>query len=339
MPEDVVELDDQSPPSPPHHSPPMQFPNLNVSTEEPTQIQPPPHKNVRLEILRARLGKLAHNPRTTDPEGQLPYDFSNFSPSKEEIECYGLPTAVVRLLNRHFHKPTLVTYPGDIIFGVLSPSLVTVVDILDRYLCLCPNNPLLLEYIEQLIASCKGEERDGPNPKCLEERPLKGPEPPIELPDSDSEDLYVPKRQKKAAKQELAAGSGKNLEATASTSQPQRPKPKPRTKTTKEASNVSETIEEEDKRFLLSKKSFSASGGKKKSTLARGVGKQVTSLARRSTRSDIQSTFGLSANLNGMISEERQIAESRFIFPLINISSHYDCSGPEAEKEKDPWAI
>jgi hypothetical protein len=111
-----------------------------------------------LDILRELLSEIPLHVPALDPEEmQLPYDFSQISPSVEETKKFGHAKAVIRLLNGQFHGPNVVESPSEIIFRANRSPLIGILPILEKHFMLAPGDQLLREYVEELIECCKGE--------------------------------------------------------------------------------------------------------------------------------------------------------------------------------------
>jgi hypothetical protein len=91
-------------------------------------------------------------------ETQSPYDFTTLRPSRADMEKFGHAGAVLRLLNYQFHGQHDVDYHKDIMFhSHHSTTWTQLLDALKESISTIQESEPLADYIEELIAACRGE--------------------------------------------------------------------------------------------------------------------------------------------------------------------------------------
>ncbi|KAI0317561.1 hypothetical protein OF83DRAFT_1171861 [Amylostereum chailletii] len=118
-----------------------------TQTEADPSGQSVTHRLQYLHTLLSSLPPLAPSEVTTSGR----YSFGSFAISAEDVEDYG-PTGAV---NQQLENRIGLRANGPIHFSERGPDLVAVVDVLDDYLTMCPEDAVLLKWVDDLTSAAQ----------------------------------------------------------------------------------------------------------------------------------------------------------------------------------------
>jgi hypothetical protein len=275
-----------------------------------------PEAVARLDYLGQLLPQmLSYGPPQFGGETQSPYDFTMLRPSMADLQEFGHPEAVLRLLNYQFHGQHVVEYCGEIVFRPHgSTSWIQLMDTLKDTIFLAPGNQLLGEYIEELIAACQGQIHEAS----------------VEVTPGASQ-----------AKAEGTIGSYSEPEEPCSVvllpravtpDRTKAPRPKPRKKTKENldsAGSKGSTLEEENdlwNKAYSHKQRGKVCASRAESSSTGAAKNAFDNPSRRLTRSDVRPGYGFSPQLNvfykGETSAQKSLTNGVFHGYAVHLQPH-----------------